>query len=326
VWNTDAVKANRWTVGSDDAGQRLDKFLASPDRLGSRSKAADAIDRGKIFVNEVEAGTEAAGQLLVPGDDVRVWMDRPGSGRAVRPRRRREGDLVIVFEDASLLVVDKPAGLLAVPLGGQADRASLADLVAGHLRSHGRRTPAAVHRIDRDTSGLVVFAKDGPTLGHLKEQFLRRSPERVYLAVVHGHPAPADGDWRDRLRWDHDSLAQRVARPGDPRAVEAVSRYHVVERLSGAALVEIRLVTGKRNQIRVQAALRGHPLVGEQMYTTLAIGDRIRFGRQALHASRLAFEHPVTGKRVECTAPLPEDLDELIARLRPGRRGSERRS
>jgi 23S rRNA-/tRNA-specific pseudouridylate synthase len=164
VWNTDAVKATRWTVGGEDAGQRLDKFLARPDRLGSRSKAADAIDRGKIFVNEVEAGTEAAGQVLADGDDVRVWMDRPGSGRAVRPRRRREGDLVIVYEDASLLVVDKPAGLLAVPLGGQADRASLADLVAGHLRSHGRRTPQVVHRIDRDTSGLVVFAKDGPTV------------------------------------------------------------------------------------------------------------------------------------------------------------------
>ena len=302
-------------MAAGDEG-RLDKYLAHADRAGSRSKAADAIDRGKVFVNDVEAQTVDAGRLLAIGDRVGLWPDRPGSGRAVRPRRRRAGDLTIVFEDASLLVVDKPAGLLAVPLGGHADRNSLADLVAEHLRSHGRRTPPVVHRIDRDTSGLVVFAKDGRTLAHLKEQFLRRSPERVYLAVVHGHPAPAEGQWRDRLRWDRDTLAQRVAKPGDARAVDAVSRYRVVEQLSGAALVEVRLVTGKRNQIRVQAALRGHPLVGEQMYTTLAIDDCIRFGRQALHAWRLAFEHPVTGKRIECTAPLPEDLEGLLARLR----------
>jgi 23S rRNA pseudouridine1911/1915/1917 synthase len=310
------VDALRWAVGDEDAGQRLDKFLAQSGRLGSRSKATDAIDRGKVFVNEVEAATDAAGRLLAAGDRVRVWMDRPGSGRAVRPRRRHEDGLVIVYEDASLLVVDKPPGLLAVPLGGRAERTSLSDLVAGHLRSHGKRAPQVVHRIDRDTSGLVVFAKDGPTLARLKEQFLRRVPDRVYQAVVHGHPEPVDGQWRDRLRWDQDSLSQRVARPGDPRAVEAVSRYRVIEGLAGAALVEVRLVTGKRNQIRVQAALRGHPLVGEQMYTTLAAGERIRFGRQALHAWRLAFEHPVTGRRVECTAPLPEDLEKLIAKLR----------
>ncbi len=315
LWNTDAV-ANRWTAEGPDAGLRLDKFLAGSGRLGSRSKAADAIDRGKVFVNEVEVGTDAAGRLLEAGDVLRVWMDRPGSGRAVRPRRRREGDLVIAYEDAALLVVDKPAGLLAVPLGRDADRGSLTDLVASHLRSHGKRAPQVVHRIDRDTSGLVVFAKDGPALARLKAQFLQRSPDRVYLAVVHGHPSPEEGQWRDRLRWDHETLAQRVATPRDPRAVEAQSRYRLVEALRGAALVEIRLVTGKRNQIRVQPALRGHPLVGEQMYTTLPLEQRIRFPRQALHAWRLAFEHPVTGKRIECTAPLPEDMEQLIARLR----------
>jgi 23S rRNA pseudouridine1911/1915/1917 synthase len=305
-------------VEAPEAGQRLDKFLAEPGRLGSRSRAADAIDRGKVFVNEVEAGTDAAGRPLAAGDLVRVWMDRPGSGRAVRPRRRQAGGLTIVYEDASLLVVDKPAGLLAVPLRRDADRGSLTDLVARHLRSHGKRAPQVVHRIDRDTSGLVVFAKDGRSLANLKEQFLRRTPDRIYLAVVHGQPAPRDGQWRDRLRWDAETLAQRVARPGDPRAVEASSRYHVVEQLAGAALVEIRLVTGKRNQIRVQAALRGHPLVGEQMYTTLPARERISFARQALHAWKLAFDHPVTGKHIECVAPVPEDLETLIEKLRRG--------
>ncbi len=120
-------------------------------------------------------------------------MDRPGSGRAVRARPRRDGDLVVVYEDASLLVVDKPPGLLAVPLG-VADRAdpwsTWSRRTCGHRASDG---PHVVHRIDRDTSGLVLFAKDGATLAHLKAQFLRREPERVYQAIVHGHPDTGGG-------------------------------------------------------------------------------------------------------------------------------------
>ena len=165
-----------------------------------------------------------------------------------------------------------------------------------HLRSR-RRTPHVVHRIDRDTSGLVVFAKDARTQQALKEQFIRREPERVYLAVVIGHPSPAEGTWRDHLAWDRASLVQQETHGRDPRGVEAVSRYRVVEPLTGASLIEVRLHTGKRNQIRIQAALRGHPLIGERQYVGLAAGAaatgrRLRFHRQALHAWRLGFEHP----------------------------------
>jgi 23S rRNA pseudouridine1911/1915/1917 synthase len=316
LWNTDGVDERRWTAAPNDAGVRLDRFLAARDRLGSRSKATEAIDRGKVFVNDSEARTDHAGRPLAPGDVVRVWVDRPGSGRGVRPRRRTDGGLVIVYEDASLLVVDKPAGLLAVPLSRQ-DRASLVDLVQAHLRSQGKRSPHVVHRIDRDTSGLVLFAKDRGALAHLKRQFLQRAPDRVYQAVVHGHPQPADGTWRDRLVWDGDALVQLAARPGDPRAKEALSAYRLIQSLDGAALMEIRLVTGKRNQIRVQAALHGHALVGERQYRTTDDSHRIAFVRQALHAHRLAFDHPVTGRRVECTSPLPEDMAALIQRLTP---------
>jgi 23S rRNA pseudouridine1911/1915/1917 synthase len=308
------VSERAWDVAPAEAGTRLDKFLAAPDRLGSRARASAAIDRGKVFVNDREAETHDAARALQPGDVVRLWMDRPGSARAARARVRREGELVVVYEDASLLVVNKPPGLLAVPLARRHD-VSLADLVARHLRSQGKRRPLVVHRIDRDTSGLVVFAKDGPAKAHLEQQFERREPERVYQAVVHGHPSPDRGTWRDWLVWDRDELVQRTARRDDPRAKEAVSTYRVRERLRGASLIEVRLVTGKRNQIRVQAALRGHPLVGETMYVGERRPSAIAFPRQALHAWRLAFEHPVTGRRLSLEAPLPDDMAGLLRDL-----------
>ena len=304
-----------WTATAEDAGVRLDKSLAAADRLGSRSKATSAIDRGKVFVNDRETETADAALALSGGDVVRVWMDRPGSGRVVRARTRRDGDLVVVYEDPSLLVVDKPPGLLAVPLGRRGHAKSLVELVEEHLRSQGKRKPQVVHRIDRDTSGLVMFAKDGPTLAHLKGQFLRREPERIYQAIVHGHPMPAAGLWLDRLLWDGDDLIQRAASAGDPRAKEARSEYRVLQRLRAASLIEVRLVTGKRNQIRLQAELRGHPLVGETMYADAARTGRIAFPRQALHAWRLAFAHPVTGRQVRLESPLPSDMAALLARL-----------
>ena len=309
-----------WTAGADEAGMRLDKFLAAPARLGSRTRASTAIDRGKVFLNDREASTRDAARLLAAGDRVRLWMDRPGSARSVRVRPRRRGALAIIYEDADLLIVDKPPGLLTVPLAGRDDE-SMADLVQAHLRAHGKRQPQVVHRIDRDTSGLVVFAKQGATYAGLKAQFARREPERRYLAIVHGTPRPRVGSWRDRLVWDRDELIQRVARDRDPRAKDAVSEYVVVRDLKRASVLEVRLVTGKRNQIRVQAALRGHPLVGERQYTT-AVAP-IPFDRQALHAWRLGFVHPITGREMQFEAPMPEDMAQLIERLARSHGGTE---
>ena len=314
-----SVSDRQWAVTADEAGVRLDKFLAAPYRLGSRSKATVAIDRGKVFVNDREAGTADAALVLADGDVVRLWVDRPGSGRAVRARTRHEGDLVVVYEDPSLLVVDKPPGLLAVPLRRRGQASSLLELVEAHLRSQGKRRPQVVHRIDRDTSGLVIFAKDGATLAHLKGQFLRREPERVYQAIVHGHLTPEAGAWRDHLVWDGEELIQRATSARDPRGKEALSEYRVVQRLRGASLVEVRLVTGKRNQIRLQAELRGHPLVGETMYADAPMARRISFPRQALHAWTLSFEHPVTGRTIRLESPLPPDMSDLLSRLQATR-------
>jgi 23S rRNA pseudouridine1911/1915/1917 synthase len=313
------MEETAWTATAADAGTRLDKFLADRSRLGSRGRATTAIDRGKVFVNDVEAATRDAARLLEAGDRVRLWMDRPGSARSARVRTRREGALEIVYEDADLLVVNKPPGLLTVPLGGRDDR-SLADLVASHVQTQGKRPPRVVHRIDRDTSGLVVFAKTGKAFADLKGQFERREPERRYLAVVHGEPTPPRGAWRDWLTWDRDELIQRVAHDSDRHGKEAVSEYEVTRPLAKASVLEVRLVTGKRNQIRVQAALRGCPLVGEKQYTTHSAP--IPFPRQALHAWRLGFTHPITRRAMSFEAPLPDDLVRLIARLTPGGRSA----
>jgi 23S rRNA pseudouridine1911/1915/1917 synthase len=174
-----------------------------------------------------------------------------------------------------------------------------------------------VHRIDRDTSGLVLFAKSGAAQLALKEQFKRRQPERVYHAVVYGVPSPASGTWHDHLVWDMKALIQKETSPRDPRGKEAVSHYRVVERLAGASLIEVRLVTGKRNQIRIQARLRSHTLVGEARYVYGPDALRpIAFPRQALHAHRLTFRHPVDDREMAFVAPMPDDMAALIARLR----------
>jgi 23S rRNA pseudouridine1911/1915/1917 synthase len=306
-----------WTVSTAEQGLRLDKFLAESERLGSRRRASVALDRGKVFVNTIEAAADAGATRLAAGDLVRVWMDRPGSARARGGKPRRSGDLRIVYEDEALIVLDKPAGLLAVPLERRGGAPSIFDQVAEHLRPHGKRRPLVVHRIDRDTSGLVVFAKDAAAQNRLKGQFKRHAVERVYRAVVYGHPDPPAGTWRDRLVWDQKALIQKQTHPRDPSGMDAVSHYEIVEAFRQASLLEVRLETGKRNQIRIQARLRGHTLVGERRYVYGPDELRpIQFERQALHAYRLAFEHPVTGEDIRLEAPIPADLADLLTRLR----------
>lgn len=305
-----------WAVEPDDAGVRLDKFLAAPNRVGSRSRVVTALARGKVFLNDEEASPAHASRRLARGDVVRLWVDRPGSARA-RLGAFVSGDLRILHEDDDIIVVDKPAGILTVPLERRADAPSIFDLIERHWRSQGKRRPLVVHRIDRDTSGLVLFATNVRAQQLLKGQFRRQEPERVYLAVVHGHPRPEAGEWHDRLVWNDTALVQRPARANDPRGIDAACDYRVMEAFGAAALLEVRLHTGKQNQIRIQAQLHGHPLVGERRYVEKdAPRADLSFPRQALHAYRLTFHHPADGREVRFEAPPPKDLRELLARLR----------
>jgi 23S rRNA pseudouridine1911/1915/1917 synthase len=308
-----------WLVGDDENGLRLDKFLAVRDRLGSRRRASEALERGKVFLNGVEAALGDASRSVAAGDRVRLWADRPGSAERPRLMRggRRTGDLRIVFEDEALLVVDKPAGLLVVPLERRPDEATVYEQLEAYLRSRGKRRPLVVHRIDRDTSGLVIFAKTTVAQQALKSSFLSRRVERVYRAVVYGCPEPPSGTWRDRLVWDRKALVQKETHPRDPHGKAAVCHYQVLERYKAASLIEVRLVTGKRNQIRLQARLRGHTLVGEQRYVYGPDALRpIQFGRQALHAFQLAFDHPIERRPLRFEAALPTDLLALVERLK----------
>lgn len=307
----------RWTAGPQDAGVRLDKYLAGAERLGSRPKASAALERGKVFVNDREASAADAATRLAAGDVVRVWMDRPGTSVKRRTALGDARDLPIVYEDETLIVLNKPPGVLAVPLERRAAARSVFDDLQEYLRIRRKPRPFVVHRIDRDTSGLVVFAKSAAASARLKDEFRRQRAERVYSAVVYGRPSPASGTWRDRLVWDEKALIQKETHPRDPRGKDAICHYRVVEPLDGASLLEVRLVTGRRNQIRIQARLRGHTLVGERRYTFGPDTLRpIAFPRQALHAGALAFAHPVDGRAMRFEAPLPADMTDLIARLR----------
>jgi 23S rRNA pseudouridine1911/1915/1917 synthase len=308
-----------WPVGEESEGVRLDKYLADRARLGSRSRAVAALERGKVYVNDAEAALADAGRRLARGDVVRLWQDRPGSAKR-RPRTGPVGDLDVVYEDDVLIVVNKPAGLLTVPLERKRDVPSVYDQIEERFRSHGKRRPFAVHRIDQDTSGLVVFAKHADAQRALKDQFKRREPARVYWAIVYGTPEPVEGTWRDFLVWDERALIQKETHPKDPRATEAISRYRVVESFADASLIEVSLRTGRRNQIRIQARLRGHTLVGEDRYVYGPATLRpIAFGRQALHAQRLTFRHPADERLLDLEAPPPPDFLDLLTRLRQRR-------
>ena len=307
----------RWTAGRNDAGLRLDKYLAAAERLGSRAKAATALERGKVFLNDLEASAVDAATRLAAGDVVHVWMDRPGTAKRRSTALGDERDLPIVHEDDVLIVLNKPPGVLAVPLERREGARSVYEDLKAYLKTRRKPRPFVVHRIDRDTSGLVVFAKTAAAQAQLKDQFKRHRAERVYRAVVYGHPEPATGTWRDRLVWDAKALIQKETHPRDPRGKDAICHYRVVEALAGASLIEVRLETGRRNQIRLQARLHGHTLVGEQRYTYGPGTLRpIAFPRQALHAFRLAFAHPADGRELRFEAPMPRDITDLLARLR----------
>jgi 23S rRNA pseudouridine1911/1915/1917 synthase len=311
------------TVDPASAGQRLDKFLADARRAGSRSRASDALARGRVFVNEAEAAPADGARTVADGDVVRLWRHRPGSAaRRAAPPRPRDG-LETLVEDDALIVVNKPAGMLTVPLDGvppaaSSDTASVLERLQQRFRSHGGREPLVVHRIDRDTSGCVVFALTPAARAALMAQFAERTPERIYTAIVHGHPRPDAGTWHDRLVWDDEACLQRPARPDDRDVVDALSDYRVVEAFAEASRLEIRLQTGRQGQIRAQAMLHGHALVGDRRYRPRGgVADGIpAFPRQALHAERLAFVHPDGVTRIDVRAPLPPDLDKLLDRLR----------
>ena len=319
---------DNYRVEAHENGQRLDKYLATQPAVGSRKRARDAIDSAKVSVDGRRVGPEDRALQVKTGMQIQIEWNRPGSAR--RPSRARleleRRGVRIVHEDADLLVLDKPPGLLtdAATHQQRCQEHTLRSLVTAWLGTLGQQ-PSVVHRIDRDTSGLVVVARHPRTGEHLRNQFRAHTPRRVYWVLVAGGPAQDRGHFADPMRWDAERLLQCATSSDDPRGVLARASFEVLERIGPAdaplaSVLEVVLQTGRRNQIRLHCQLAGFPLWGERLYVD-AGGRRLDRDapRQALHAHRLAFIHPSTGRQVSFESPLPDDLRSVLASLRRGR-------
>jgi RluA family pseudouridine synthase len=238
------------------------------------------------------------------------------SGEQVGRQGRLARKLEIVYEDDAIVVVNKPAGLAAVPMKGS-DAPSAFSLLRAELKAK-RQQAQVVHRIDRFTSGILLFAKTEADREALVQQFLRHTPVRQYLAVVRGQVAPEQGTLVHYLR--REGMFQRLTRKSDREGTQAELRYSVERQLRGASLVRVTLVTGLQNQIRVQFSATGHPVIGDRKYHPEEAAER-RIARVALHAADLGFVHPRTGASVSLDCEAPADFQALVRALSPrGRR------
>lgn len=231
---------------------------------------------------------------------------RPKLPRQVRlhPKQFR-----VVFEDQHLIVADKSPGILTVPIPGAKSK-NLKDMLDEHLASRKQRA-ITVHRIDRYTSGLVVFAKTEKARDNLVAQFKARTPERVYFAIVRGQP-PEEGTLRHNLQLGKAGFRQFTVKKG---GTPAVTHYRVIERLGGLSCLEVRLETGLKNQIRVQFMESGYPLVGDRHYEPSESFEKL-LDRQALHSWKLSFRHPASDRLVSFTADLAPDMERMLAKFR----------
>jgi 23S rRNA pseudouridine1911/1915/1917 synthase len=304
-------------LSAESAGWRLDRALAAAVPTLSRERLKALISSGAV---------EGPGGLVrdpaakaMPGGVYKVAVPEP------KPAHNAAQDipLAIVREDDHLLVVDKPAGLVVHPAAGNLDGTLVNALLhhcAGRLSGIGGvARPGIVHRIDKDTSGLLVVAKTDVAHEGLAAQFARHSIHRAYAAVVAGLPTPASGTVDAPLARS-SANRKKMAVVADGRGKRAVTHYRVIRPLRGAALVDCRLETGRTHQVRVHMASIGHPLLGDPVYGRPRPGQRevllrLGFKRQALHAAELGFIHPVSKENLSFHSPLPSDIQELLGAL-----------
>ena len=284
---------------------RLDLAVAEAFDL-SRRAAREAVRRGRVDVDG--AAVDEPGFSIPPDARIELHPDRPAR-RTVRTR------LTVLYEDADVLVVDKPAGLLTVPTEAR-EKDTLWTRAIHYLqhRYGGRPYAGIVHRLDKETSGALVFARNRSALHALQELFRRHAIDREYVALVEGTPP-------DRGILDADlvrsaGLRRSVAKPG-VEGKRAVTRFESIERLAGATLVSIRPETGRTHQIRVHFAEARHPILGDRVYgPTPSHPGPSAPRRHMLHARRLGFSHPRTEKPLSVEAPLPEDFTRVLSLLR----------
>lgn len=294
-------------------GERLDRFLATVPDVRTRSQAKHLIDAGLVRVDGV---ARKSSHLVRAGARLAVDVPAP-EPLAIEPE---PVPLRVLYEDAHVVAIDKPPGMVVHPAPG-ARRGTLVNALLhrlGKLAGVGDAVrPGIVHRLDRDTSGVLLVARTPAALEALARQFRERTIGKVYLAVVYGTLPGASGTV-DRPIGRHPRERKRMSVHGVRRRA-AITRWTVVERLPGATVVRLAPETGRTHQLRVHLAAIGHPIVGDRVYGARRAGRgaaAIRFARQALHAAEIRFAHPDTGTRTIVRAPLPGDMQELLVSLR----------
>lgn len=302
-------------TGTLPAAPRLDKALADATEL-SRERVKGLIAEGAVEVGGAVAMSPKA--KVAEGASFTITLP-PATQPEAQPQ---DIPLDVVFEDAHLLVVNKPAGMVVHPAAGNPDGTLVNALLhhcAGKLSGiNGVARPGIVHRIDKDTSGLLVVAKTDKAHEELTAQFADHSIHRRYLAVCAGHPNPPEGTISGRIGRSDANRKKMAVLPDDAkRGKHAVTHYKTLGLHDNCALIECDLETGRTHQVRVHCASIGHALLGDPVYgrtpkALRTILERIGFTRQALHAAELGFDHPVSGEKLAFSADLPPDMRELI--------------
>ena len=288
-------------VPAESAGERLDQFLAG--HLGSRAAATRAVEAGRPG-RRAARGRRATASKAASESSCR----RPRKSHSRRPRTPAGPPPTIAWEDEYLAVVDKPAGLVVHPGAGRTN-GTLVDLLAGTVAGGEPGRPGIVHRLDRDTSGLLVVARSDEAHERLSELVKEHELERTYLALVRGRPASRSGRIEAPIGRDREDPTRRSLATDSPR--EAITHFDVLETHGENSLLRVTLETGRTHQIRVHLAAIDLPVVGDAVYGV----PEPALGRQFLHAAGLAFEHPFTGERVDVDSPLPPELARYLAAL-----------
>ncbi len=290
------------TVAEADAGLRLDAWLGAQAGIGARAEAERLVAAGRVLV---DGRVERKSYRVIAGETVEATPFPAGVLEAT------DLSLHVLHADPHLLVVEKPAGLATHPAGRDGKTTLAHGLLALGAAGGEPDRPGIVHRLDRDTSGLLVVARSERAHERLSELVRRREVERTYLALVKGAPrsrtgrvdAPLGRDRKDRLRRSLDTATPR----------DAVTWFELRERIGQRSLLEVRLETGRTHQIRVHLEAIGLPVCGDPVY---GIAADLGLRRQFLHAHRLAFEHPFGGGRIDLVSPLPGDLAAALERAR----------
>ena len=298
------MRTLRFSVAEAEAGWRLDRVLAARDEIASRS-VAERLLRDRVVL--VDGAIRPKSHKLEAGSVVEVEL--PEAATAIEPE---PASVPVLFEDEHLLVVDKPSGLSVHPGAGERRRTLADQLVSlGAGGGSDPERPGIVHRLDRDTSGVLLVARSERAHGALQEAIRRRKVERRYLALVRGRPGSRAGRIDAPIGRDRRDPTRRSLDTDEPR--EAVTHFEVLETVREHALLDVRLETGRTHQIRVHLAAIDLPVAGDAQY---GVRGDLGLERQFLHAYRLRLEHPFTGADVDVTSPLPPDLEEALVLAR----------